>query len=223
MFNGTGAVYLHPIQTIISASLLRNESTIRSRPQFEMSCTGCRCSNDLNTNLATLSASVFIRLHHRIYHPCVCFGLHYLLKCACDCLSRLIVVIYKYFNNNNNKNNNNNNNFCGTFIDETKPERWLLLTLLFNVFKPCAIYIRGYKKIIIGWHKPCYDLLDYPVMCHITTAESQHIQKCWITQLWITQLWIISSQIHDWPPTWTRHVFLHHYPCLQMTSFWLHL
>ena len=53
------------------ASLLRSRSMTRLRQQFEMSCTGYRCNDDLTTNFAISSANAFMRVHRRIYYQCV--------------------------------------------------------------------------------------------------------------------------------------------------------
>ena len=72
VFNGTGSVHPHLIQSLINASArCRSGSTTMSWQQFQMNCTGYRCNNDLSISYTTSSTNQFIRVHHRIYHPCV--------------------------------------------------------------------------------------------------------------------------------------------------------
>ena len=70
-------------------------------------------------------------------------------------------------------------------------------------------------------YKTCRDLLDHPIMCHGTTSRIITYRRCGIAQLWITSLQISWIYVPDLPPTWTRHAFLQHHPCMRVIGFWL--
>ena len=57
-----------PSNGVTATKLKAAINTTRLWQQFEMSCTGYRCNNDLITNFATSSTSAFIRVHRHTYH-----------------------------------------------------------------------------------------------------------------------------------------------------------